>query len=145
MNRQWFVVSLMLLAVVVALRLGTILEHRAWSGGKSTVMGHMDDVQQSFVNKRYMYTMKYSYTVAGKPYQGEFIDARRFPAYGPVDVTYAKSNPAVSTILPDEIDSKFRTSVILVVLAALWPIGMLLSGIRKKPAQGLAPEPAEGP
>jgi len=141
MNRQWFVVSLILLVVVVAFRMGTILEHTAWSGGKETTMGHMDDVQRSFVNKRYMYTMKYSYSVDGKPYSGEFIDAREFPAYGPVDVTFAKSNPAVSTILPGEIDSKFRTSIILVIVAALWPVGMLIGSLRKKPGQVQAPDP----
>jgi hypothetical protein len=135
---QWHLLALIAAAVVVGLRAGTILEHQAWSGGRSTVMGHIEDIAAS----RRIRIVRYSYDVDGKPYKGEITDRNAYMEGMPAMVTYAKNNPAVSTLQPEKIESLYINSVVIAIVGALpmlvlWAVE-LRHRFRKEPATAAA-------
>lgn len=111
---QWHIIAALAAIVAVAFRLGSILEHREWEQGKAQVTGRIDDIQAS----RQIRLIRYSYEIDGRKYQGEVADRNRFTENTFATVTYARSNPAVSTILPDQIESIYRNSWIVIIVAA---------------------------
>ncbi len=132
MNRAGLAISLAILAIVLYFRGPSILQHQAWAGGRETTLGHLERNDRAIVKYRAYYTVGYKYRVADKPYENEFITTRDFGVPGPVTVTYAKSDPAVSTLLPDTIDSVFRVSVIVVAAAFIPALLVVFFGLRRK-------------
>ena len=114
-NPQWHVIAILAAIVVVGFRAGTILSHGAWSGGKETTLGKIDDIQAS----RRVRVIRYSYRVSEKQYTGEETDRERFLEGIPVRVTYAKSDPSVSTLFPEVIETRYQTSLLIAGLGIL--------------------------
>jgi hypothetical protein len=127
-NPQWHFLAFVAAAVVVGLRAGAILEHGAWAGGSETVTGRIDDIQAS----RKIRVVRYSYQVDGKPYTGEITDRNAFIENVPATVTYAKSNPAVSTLQPEKIESIYITSLIVAGVGLLPMVLMWLIELKHR-------------
>jgi len=115
----WFFLALLLLGVVLIFRGPSILQHQAWSGGKATTPGRIDRSAMSRVKARDYYTIEYSYEVAGRRHTGELVTTTNMGGPGSTTVTYAKSDPSVSTLQPEKVDSIYRVSVIVVAVALL--------------------------
>ena len=73
----------------------------------------------SRVKARDYYTIEYSYEVAGRRHTGELVTTTNMGGPGSTTVTYAKSDPSVSTLQPEKVDSIYRVSVIVVAVALL--------------------------
>lgn len=114
-NSQWLVVALIAAIVVLALRGPTLLETQAFNAGTSTTMGRIDDIEAS----RRITVVRYSYEVGGKTYKAEMNDRSRRLTGVPVQVTYATAKPWISTIQPGQIQSTYRTSLIVVAVGVL--------------------------
>jgi hypothetical protein len=76
------------------------------------VLGHIDGISDGLKSR----VIDYSYEVAGRSYHGEVVDRSAFTENTPEFVTYASSNPAVSTIRPKAIESLYITSLVIAVL-----------------------------
>lgn len=106
---------LVICGAVIGLQVKPILSHAAWSGGKATVMGHIDNI---FMAKRVRF-IDYSYSVDNQQYQGENSNGSDFSPGMPATVTYAKNDPSVSTLYPQAIDSRYMTALVIAILAFL--------------------------
>jgi hypothetical protein len=132
-NPQWHFLALLAAGVVFALRGQAILEHRAWSQGTASVMGRIEEVEAS----RRIRVVRYSYEVEGKRYEDEVVARDGFLPGMPANVTYAKSDPRVSALRPEEYEGIYRTSLWVVgaaalPMAAMW--GVELAGLfRRRP------------
>lgn len=102
-------------AIVIGLRIGSVLDYAAWKNGTDTVMGSVEDIQAS----RQVRVIRYTYVVGGWRYAGEITSRTGFAENTPALVTYAKSDPKVSTLQPERMDSIYRVSLVLCVLAPL--------------------------
>lgn len=127
-----FILALLFLGVVLIFRGPSILQHRAWSGGKATTEGRIDRSAASRVKYRDTYTIGYSYEVGSQRYSGEFISNKGMGGLGPVTVTYAKSNPAVSTLRPEDVESIYRVSVIGVAVALIPLLVLVVVWLRRR-------------
>ena len=114
-NPQWHVIAILAAIVVVGFRVGTILSHGAWSSGRETTLGKIDDVQES----RRVRVVRYSYNVNGKHYTAEETSRMRFLVGIPARVTYAKSDPSVSTLFPEDLEKRYQTSLLIAGLGIL--------------------------
>lgn len=114
------VLVVVIAAIVVGLRIGSVLEYAAWKKGTDTVMGRVEDIQAS----RQVRVIRYTYEVGGWRYDGEITSRTGFVENTPALVTYAKSNPEVSTLQPERMDSIYRVSLVLCILALLPMLGM---------------------
>src|SRR5687767_9027336 len=112
---QWHVIAILAAVVVVGFRAGTILSHGAWSKGKDTTMGRIDDIQAS----RRVRVIRYSYSVNGKHYTGEETGREQLLEGVPARVTYARSDPSVSTLSPEALESRYQTSLLIAWLGVL--------------------------
>ena len=114
-NPQWHVIAILAAVVVVGFRAGTILSHSAWSSGKETTQGKIEDIQES----RRIRVIRYSYRVNGAPFSGEETARKRFLVGLPATVTYAKGDPSVSTLSPEHIEGRYQTSLLIAGLGIL--------------------------
>lgn len=121
-NPQWHVIAVLAAIVVVGFRAGTILSHAAWSSGKDVTLGKIDDIQESHRVR----VIRYSFRVNGVEFTGEETGGKRFLKGLPAMVTYAKSEPSVSTLFPEDIENRYRTSLLIAVLGIL-PVIVLWS------------------
>ena len=112
---QWHFLALLAVGVVTFLRGPAVLERAAWSGGSGTVTGRVDSVEAG----RRVRVVRYTYEVDGKAYGAETTSSDLGVAGVPTVVTYAKSDPAVSTLNPEKLDGIFRTSLIVLIVACL--------------------------
>jgi len=129
----WYGLAVVLAAIVLFLRVPDILTARALSSGTSSVMGKIEDIQQTR-GRTPLAVIRYSYEVDGKPFTGEVSMRRsKWSVEGmPVNVTYAQSNPAKSTVIPEEIQSIARNSLIICIVALLPLVVMLLMEVRHR-------------
>lgn len=74
--------------------------------------------------------IRYSYVVDGKSYKGEITDRHAFISNVPAMVTYATSDPSVSTLQPEQMDALYRNSLIVVGICALPMLWLWAAGIR---------------
>jgi hypothetical protein len=116
------------LAVAGGFQVPTLLQHAAWAGERATVMGHIDRI---VIGRKIMETF-YSYSVDGRDYTGEVVDANGFVEGTPETVTYAKSNPGVSTIVPSEIEKLYVTSVVITIFAVLPLVILAVLDIKRR-------------
>jgi len=102
-------------AIVIGLRVGSALDYASWKEGTNSVISRVEDVQAS----RQVRVVRYSYEVGGWRYDGEITSRTGFVEDTPALATYAKSDPEVSTLQPERMDSIYRVSLILCFLAPL--------------------------
>lgn len=114
------VLAIVIAAIVVGLRSGSVLDYAAWRQGTDTVMGRVEDIQSS----RQVRVIRYTYEVGGWRYDGEITSRTGFVENTPALVTYAKSDPEVSTLQPERVDSIYRVSLVLCV-SALLPLSVM--------------------
>ena len=127
-NSYWL--ALLLIVVVCGFAYDRIATHSAWVGGTATVMGFIDRVDNSTKAR----VIHYSYDVGGRHYRGDETSWTEFDDYGPVTVTYAKSDPSVSSILPATVQSKYVTSVTMSILSFLPLILVAIVDFRRRRA-----------
>ncbi len=113
--------ALLIAGVVLPFQIPRILERGSWVGGSASVMGNVDKMSISTKTT----VVDYSYEVGGKRYTGEDVGRDFGVSEGPERVTYAKSNPAISTLRPDRIESIYNTSVVMAIVGVL-PLVIML-------------------
>ena len=114
-NIQYHVLAIIAAVVVCLLRSGDIRDYAAWQGGSATTRGRIDDIAAT----RQVRIIKYIYTVDGKAHTGEIYSKTGFVEGGTALVTYAKSDPSVSTLQPEKTQGIYRTSLIVCAVALL--------------------------
>ena len=131
-NVQYHFLALLAAIVVVGLRFGDIRGYFAWSKGTATTEGVIDEI--SATNR--IRVIKYAYQVDGKGYTDEIYAKTGFSEGEDVTVTYAVTDPQVSTLQPENMSSIFRNSILIAVAACLpmlimW-IGEIVHAVRKR-------------
>jgi hypothetical protein len=116
-NIQYHVLAIIAAVVVCLLRSGDVRDYAAWRGGSETTTGRIDDIGN--IQRSQVRVIKYIYTVDGKAHTGEDYSSAGFVEGGTTTVTYAKSDPSVSTIQPERTDGIYRTSLIVCAVALL--------------------------
>jgi hypothetical protein len=132
-NIQYHVLAILAAVVVIALRWGDIRGYSAWQKGTATATAQIDDISST----RQVRVIRYSFLVNGKTYTDEIYSRTGFVEGGTAQVTYAVSDPYVSSLQPEKMAGLFRNSVIIVIVAALpmllmW-LGEIVNAVRKKP------------
>jgi hypothetical protein len=141
-NIQYHVLAIFAAVLVIALRSGDIRGYSAWQKGTATAKALIDDVYAT----RQIRGIRYSFLVDGKTYRDEIFSRTGFVEGGTATVTYAVSDPSVSTLQPERMAGIFRNSILISLAAALpmvimW-IGECLHAIRKRPSRDSKPESA---
>jgi hypothetical protein len=131
-NIQYHFLALLAAVVVVGMRFGDIRGYFAWQKGTATTEGEIDDI--SATNR--VRVIRYAYQVDGKGYTDEIYSKTGFSEGAKATVTYAVSDPQVSTLQPEKMASIFRNSL-LISLAATLPMlimwfGELMHAVRKR-------------
>ena len=131
-NIQYHFLALLAAIVVVGMRFGDIRGYFAWQKGTATTEGEIDEI--SATNR--VRVIRYAYQVDEKGYTDEIYSKTGFTEGTNVTVTYAISDPQVSTLQPDRMGSIFRNSI-LISLAATLPMlimwfAELVHAVRKR-------------
>jgi hypothetical protein len=131
-NIQYHVLAAIAAVVVIGLRWGDISGYAAWQKGTATTKGEIDEISET----RQVRVVRYGFAVDGKGYTDEIYSRTGFVDGDTVQVTYAVSNPQVSTLQPERMASIFRNSILISMAAALpllimW-IAELVHAFRKK-------------
>jgi hypothetical protein len=131
-NASYHFLAVVAAIVVVGLRFGDIRGYFAWQQGTAPTQGEIDNI--SATNR--VRVIKYDYEVAGKGYTDDIYSRTGFVEGGTATVTYAVSDPQVSTLQPERMGSIFRNSILISAAAALpmllmW-IGELVHAVRKR-------------
>src|SRR5688572_2068963 len=131
-NIQYHFLTILAAAVVVGLRFGDIRGYTAWQQGTATTNGEIDEISAT----RQVRVIRYSFAVDGKGYTDEIYSRTGFVEGGAATVTYAVSDPSVSTLQPERMAAIFRNSILLVVIVVLpmlimW-IGEIVHAFRRK-------------
>ena len=112
--------AVLVAAVILPFQIPRILANRDWAAGTARTMGHIDKM---IIGPR-ISEVRYSYKVNGKRYTGSDT-GEVFLEGTPEWVTYAKSKPAVATLMPDQMGGIYVVSWIMAIVGVI-PIGVLL-------------------
>jgi hypothetical protein len=135
----WHALALVAAVVIIGMRARTLLDYMAWRSGTDVVAAKIDKVEDTPNGVK----ISFSYGIGAETYHNQFVGIESYDEGIMTSATYAKSNPAVSTLDADLLQASFNTALVASALALL-PLVLLWGAELGKRSKRAEPDADSG-